>query len=286
MESVSKRHGPPTCLYEPSNKMFRVLVQKGKAFTSGGYGIDCCNHPPDCRGDETLERLPSQSQTTYLFIEEALFLHERGLLIVLFPNGVDTMSSCDLFRLLEENNLSLPIYLAYAHLRSQAYIVLRHVNVHQRLDDAEEHEQEDEKCSATENLGERGDQSVDPTTKRRRKLHLRQKRLNASSPTILSNRHFGKSAIRDPLEFSEDATRYIAFDMYNPNSNFRKTNPGRPNFFVAVSHYNAGQQSPTFDILMKLVKVCQGVPLRLVSVSDSGAIVVFGITDAAVPRIG
>jgi len=194
------------------------------------------------------------------------------------------MSSCDLFRLLEENNLSLPIYLAYAHLRSQAYIVLRHVDVYQPLDDAEEHEQEDEKCSATENLGERGDQSVD-RTKRRRKLLLRQKRLNASSPIILSNLHFGKSAILDPHEYSKDASRYIAFDMYNPNSNFRKTNPGRPDYYIAVSHYNAGQQSPTFDILIKLVKVCQGVPLRLVSVSDSGAIVVFGITDAAVHHV-
>jgi hypothetical protein len=64
--------------------------------------------------------------------------------------------------------------------------------------------------------------------------------------------------------------------------------------------YSHGERGPTFDVLSSLVSLCQGntddcsdeckteesgFPLRIMTVSDSGAVVAFGVTDGDVPVI-
>jgi len=260
--------GPPICVYEPNhNMMFRVLHRKGKSFTSGGYGIDCfspsdkdkqnqqrispMSHIIDNRNDEETVNKSSR-QTTFLFIEEALFLFQRGLLQVLHPNGIDSMSSCDLFKLLEEQGVPLPIYLAYAHLRSQSYILLRHINTP---------ENEEEEGNATSAFNDSGCNTASECLNRiknKQKLYLRRKRLNAPPPKMFYHDH------ADECTRKMSASSNIAFDMFNPNSKFRKSNPGKPDYFITVSYFNGGpQQMPTFHSLMEMVQLCQGTPLRL-----------------------
>ena len=309
--------------------MFRVVIRKGRTFVSGGFGIDVClrktravleRFEGDCtqNQDDTLPQQREehggegkninsgsnvdqqrrshhdQSQTTYLFAEETLFLHERGLLQVLHPNGIDVMSSKELFRLLEELGFPLPIYLTYAYLRSQTFIVLRHADVQWPLkdggirdknNDTEDNSLETERTNEDGHAEEHTQCRFYTTDKNRRKLDLRQKRLEATTPKMLDD-SFGVlldlPADSDSFPCSSSS---IAFDVFNPNSKFRKSNPGRPDYYVAVSFYNGGPPSPTFDALIQLLQSCEGIPLRLATVSDSGTVIMFGITDVAVPRI-
>lgn len=70
--------------------------------------------------------LVDNGDNIYLFLEEALYLQERGLLQVLYETGGKPMDSSHLFFLLEEHDISLGAYLTFAYLRAQIFIVLRH----------------------------------------------------------------------------------------------------------------------------------------------------------------
>jgi hypothetical protein len=100
----------------------------------------------------------------------------------------------------------------------------------------------------------------------------------------------------------------LAYYAYNPNSHFRRSDPGLPDFGVAVMPYNDdSRKRPTFDVLSSLVSMCEGggggggieedigdaaaaagrsgIPLRVVTVADGGAVVAFGVTKGEVPSI-
>lgn len=100
----------------------------------------------------------------------------------------------------------------------------------------------------------------------------------------------------------------LAYYAYNPNSHFRRSDPGLPDFGVAVMPYNDDSRRPTFDVLSSLVSMCEGggdgsieedigdtaaaaaagrsgIPLRVVTVADGGAVVAFGVTTGEVPNI-
>jgi hypothetical protein len=92
----------------------------------------------------------------------------------------------------------------------------------------------------------------------------------------------------------------LAYYAYNPNARFRRSNPGLPDFGVAVMPYNDDiHRRPTFDVLSSLVSMCEGegaiedigdvkgsgIPLRVVTVADGGAVVAFGVTKGEVPSI-
>ena len=185
-------HYPICCRWIPSMDMFRVLRSKGKALNSGGFGVSIptkieqppplpttatASEPNSATNDvqtSSTEAAPASSQTAsdttttptqtleYLFIEEVIFLHERGLLLCLSPDPVgdsphdhddndndegkrlpspsgtqaptskqglqatNTLDSSQLYQLLPRFGMSLPVYLVYAHLRAQDYRVLRH----------------------------------------------------------------------------------------------------------------------------------------------------------------
>ena len=242
--------GVPECDYTPAVRLFRVRKAIGKTFSSGGFGlslpVESQEHSEtddietsNERSTEPTKPLPAE----HLFIEEALFLFERGLLDVY--DGETKLDSRRLYGMLEPLNVPLPIYLTYAHLRAQDYRVLRHVSLPDADTDADT------------------DMHVQDDDKRQR---LRKEARRTSLLTTLDD---------DPAA--------IAFDVYKPNTQFRKTNPGIPDYLVSVASYTL--PSPTFVELQNLMNSCQGVPLRIATVSDSGVVIMFGVTDYGVPDI-
>ncbi len=110
---------------------------------------------------------------------------------------------------------------------------------------------------------------------------------------------------------SGDVRPRLAYYAYKPNSRFKRTNPGLPDFGVAVMPYNDNQ--PTFETLFALVSMCEGggrngadndddivdddagggggggggigIPLRVVTVADGSAVIAFVVTNGEVPSI-
>lgn len=248
----------PVCVYNPDVKMFRVLHAKGKSFSSGGFGIplpvestkkhEGQSETKNDFGEQDFNKDDDSSTThstcaQHLFIEEALVLFERGMLEVY--NGGIKLDAFSLYGMLEPLNVPLPIYLAYAHLRSQDYRVLRHV-------------------------------SQDATQKEDRK----RPRQVDEAPSKEAFRTALRTAL--PVSIDDDPTA-IAFDVYQPNRHFRKSSPGIPDFRVAIASYQL--PSPTYSQLQALTAKCGGVPLRIATVSDSGTVVMFGVTDYGAPDI-
>lgn len=98
----------------------------------------------------------------------------------------------------------------------------------------------------------------------------------------------------------------MAFDCYNPNANFSRTNPGLPDFYVAISFYSQspaeGQQSFSFHDLQTILALASSsykrtngdaatgtpsattsVTVKVATVSDSGTVIMFGVSDYGVP---
>ena len=107
-------------------------------------------------------------------------------------------------------------------------------------------------------------------------------------------------------------TTKIAFDCYNPDAAFSSSCPGLPDFHVAITYYNnrscsdgavgtRAQKGLTFGDLRLLLQITAAVtaagdkpeeavaavqvPLKIATVSDSGTVVMFGVTDFGVPAM-
>ncbi len=261
---------PIVCALDSERDMFRVLRAKGKALSSGGFGVRITDTSAEDDGviegkgikDEGCERLnhgleesgeniigtTSKTSTEFLFIEEALFLHERGLLLALSGTDGDAMDSSQLYQLLPEFGVSLAIYLSYSHLRSQEYRVLRH----------------DPNRLQILQLQLDGTFGAKDTSLRRK---VKESIQNAPPPCIPAYRNCNDNNINN--DDDNHANIQICWDVYNPNCNFGKTHPGLPDFFVAVSYYNVPMIR--FSELLHMIKgPCQGIPLKVATVSDSG----------------
>jgi len=121
--------GIPICAYESKLGMFRILHSKGKSLSSGGYGVTrptiAMTAPKSTpKSKQTI----IMEQKEYLFAEEATYLHERGLLQVLDETQSHTMTTQELYTLMNSDEIGIPlaVYLTYSHLRSQTFIVIRH----------------------------------------------------------------------------------------------------------------------------------------------------------------
>mmetsp|Transcript_17870 Transcript_17870/g.37334 ORF Transcript_17870/g.37334 Transcript_17870/m.37334 type:complete len:467 (-) Transcript_17870:5-1405(-) len=90
----------------------------------------------------------------------------------------------------------------------------------------------------------------------------------------------------------------LSYYAYNPNFRFRRSNPGLPDFGVAVMPFKFDDgQGPSFDILASLVSLCEssgvekaesemrGIPLRVLTIADGGSVIAFGVTRGDVPDI-
>jgi hypothetical protein len=231
---------------------------------------------------------PAQPAAVYLFIEEALFLHEQGLLHAYLKyneisNGEETntdylLDTRGIYNImLHELQLPLQVYLTYSHLRAQTFIVVRHtvdrLNIIRSMNGKESNE--------------RGDNEPSDNTKQTKKrnhidsfkMDFRKDSFHAPIPFV-----FGSNSGEKNTHASSDMmNQCIAFDVYKPNTQYRKTNPGQPDFHVAISSFS--QPSPPFDTLKELIECSDGIPLRIAAVADGGTVIMFGITDFGVPSL-
>lgn len=313
--------------------MFRVTKAKGKAISNGGFGVSWAVKTLNNESSSPDQYITSD----YLFIEEVLFLHERGMIDVFVPSEkdpelasakspihADSLSSIkpvdtqDLYdMMLHELNVPLSVYLVYAHLRSQTFIAVRHT-VHR----SELIKKIEDKCkgsSAKENaISEKENNEAEDVEfkireeddnrewKKKRKCSalaslkkdLRKDAFEAPIPAILRDQNFsfyphnGNDTDNNNAEEStvgisnKEFTAWnscIAFDCYNPNGSFRKSNPGQPDFYVSITPF--AEPSPTISTFNKIIKSCGNTSFRVASVSDGGTVVMFSITDVGVPTI-
>jgi hypothetical protein len=163
-----KAHGIPHGIYVSSLRMFHVAENKGKTFSNGGFGIAL---PKELHLGKTGCNL-------YLWIEEALFLHDSGLATFLNETH-EILTTQQLYLLLQEGDIELPVYRVYAHLRNQTYRVLRY------------------------------------------------------KPQDELQKTLSHSSLPTPPKLLQ-----IAWQVYLPNANFRKTNPGPPDFLVVITSFS------------------------------------------------
>ncbi len=280
--------------------------------------------------DEELETKPTHKNVIKLTTaeerihpEEALFLHMRGLLRIesishhnitytgtSTSNLTKTMSTQDLFCImLPECKIPLAVFLAYAHLRAQGYILIRYSDQRMKLlfrmqRQTTKLEKETPQTNVTicqtnqmneQPVNDGGRTQVKSSWERFRtrplRLLLSDDVATAPPPCVVS--YPNASAVC--VEKLTNNLR-LAYYAYNPNAHFKRSNPGIPNFGVVVMPFRS---EPTFDALTSLVSLIeeggdggenwdcprQGIPLRVVTVADSGAVIVFGVTNGDVPNI-
>ena len=247
----TKMELPISCQLDPRLGLFRITRAKGKTLSSGGFGVaistenvaSCEENTPT--GDRAVIDKLLQTTHQYLFIEEVLFLHERGLLECKQASSSELLDTSQLYQLLPPLQLSLPIYFVYAHLRSQDFRVLRHST--SRIEVLRKH-----------------DATGVPDSKLKEFKRTIRKTLEKAPPPIIPG---------NGLE--------ICFDVYMPNASFSKLNPGLPDFLVATTYYSESRVS--FVDCQKILERCEGIRLKVATVSDSGTVVMFGLTNFGVP---
>jgi hypothetical protein len=385
---------PVRCVFVPQLQLFQITQMRGKALSSGGFGVVLSSENAPDGGGETVEQdtgaatdkaggtrnsaatAATRSQE-YLFIEEVIFLHERGLVEVFFsspqeggnedtdedtanspPASIDAhvcdattaapktkqtqrhhqqpLQSHELYSLLlPACGLSLSAYLVYAHLRAQEFRVVRHTPSRRRIlqdmtimqrvlrpstDDTVEADQEAQQLSACDrSRSENREDCVVPAndnstcgldrsatttlisrTLAQLKLELRQDASAALAPAV----YYQQGPCDDDNDNGiSSCSAAIAFDIYEPNSGFCRSNPGLPDYYAVATFYNtnkidfglgrsssgtttASSTSVRFSHLQQLLKIADGIPLRVATVSDAGTVILFGVTDHGAPDIG
>ncbi len=325
--------GVPICVFDQDIGMFRIVYTKGKALFS--YGVSwskersCTKKSHAAKSDGDGEEsncvihnqhnihesneilnirlaLPMSVvqplQADYLFMEEVLFLHERGLLHVAKDDvdernkqkeGKDDekinpfLQTKDLYQImLHQLHMPLQVYLTYSNLRSKNYIVVRHtsnrLNIVRSIMVENVSKKDNEKNSIQ--TSSQNDLIDKKSRKRKRddrlKLDLRFDTFHAPIPFVfgIENNDDGNHTF-----IRKHPNTRIAFDVYKPNSNYRKSNPGQPDFYVAVCNFS--QPSPTFGEIQALISACDKIPLRMAAVADGGTVIMFGLTDYGVPSL-
>lgn len=241
---------PISCQLDPNLGLFRITRAKGKTLSSGGFGVAISTDVAS-----VVEKSPARETTVvgkllktthqYLFVEEVLFLHERGLLECKDASSSEFLETSQLYQLLPPLQISLPIYFVYAHLRSQDFRVLRH------------------STSRLDILRKQDASGVPDSNLKEFKRTIRSTHENAPAPRI------------------PDDGLQICFDVYMPNACFSKLNPGLPDFLVATTYYSESRVS--FADCQKTLEQCEGIRLKVATVSDSGTVVMFGLTNFGVP---
>jgi hypothetical protein len=250
----------------------------------------------------------------YLYIEEVIFLHERGLIDVydvcsinvdeeaLHYNGNNSkttlaneimkvhwrkLESYNLYNLLPICDLSLAAYRVYAHLRNQTYRVVRHTDKRRSiLEDMKKEIATNKQRMVIHSMPDKNNIPSDATkpfnnerslknvTIKSLRLNLREDAASATAPTLFCY---------ETIQNESSALPSILYDVYKPNSLFSRSSPGLPDYYVTGTFYNA-EKVLTFNDILHLVNQADGIPLWIATVSDSGTVVMFGVTDFGVPE--
>jgi hypothetical protein len=303
--------GVPVGVWDETLCMFRVEHSKGKSLSSGGFGvaISCKiqhhddNSPPETKSNTSPITNTASTLTTitrdHLFLEEAMFLHEQGLLecrqqqqpketnaatdaqTSSTTNAFTKLSLFDLYALLPKAQLSLAIYLTYAHLRAQTYRVMRH-SPHRRsiLQAQQDYLQQQSRTSDNNNNNKHSAKSAEFQNL---KLKLRHDLQTTLAPQVHTAISFASST-QSLSSLSSSLLLQPAFDVYAPQSTFSKSHPGLPDFHVIVFYY-AELLPLLFPALHQLARDCEPIPVKVATVSDSGVVVMFGLCTMQVPSL-
>ena len=213
----------------------------------------------------------------YLFIEEAIYLHERGLLDV-HDETERKMESYDLYQLLPQHGMAWPIYLVYAHLRQQTFKVVRYSQERRKIIQEQivylqqEKEEKEQRQKQKQQLQEQQEQQQSPPSKQEK----RQKR----RPNFGMQLRNSAAQARPPPW--DDLARHLAWDVYPPDATFQKREPGLPSFSVLVTSH----ASPyPVDRVRTLVLENDPVPIKVASVADTGTVILFGVTNIGAPSL-
>ena len=351
--------GIPICIFDKDIGMFQIIYKKGKVISS--FGVSWATTPTKAKTKVTTMKTSSSStiKTTtttceYLFIEEVLFLHERGLLQVYYhynndSNNNDSINNDDndnnsnnnkdnddnkpldtkeLYNImLHQLHIPIQVYLTYSYLRSQTFIVVRHTasrynliqdgsnNNSGGIGSTNGENENDHSCitiddnnNSSNNDNDNDDDCGNGKKKQRIKsdkikMDLRYDTFHAPIPfvfgydeedddgndntlsriTTTSATTTTTLATTSTNKQNLDLSTKIAFDVYQPNSQYRKSNPGLPNFYVCIC--NLAQPSPPFHVIKNLIRVCNDIPLKVAAIADGGTVIMFGLTDYGVPSL-
>lgn len=283
-------------------------------------------------------KAPPQQTQLYLFIEEVLFLHERGLIEAYSDaDEKDRLESKQLFAMLPKLGVAFPVYLTYAHLRAQTYIVMRHaprrLDIVDALAERSARKRKRDEREAKESMEadggvdaaaanatsepkagidlDNGDEEDVNKSRGKRSANLKKRlravEFNARAPILMRStdsaekwtQYLPLARSSHDVEHQEElveeehhavpractlpSTSPIAYDVYGPNSAFKRTDPGRPEFCVAIASY--AEASPGFRSINALVSIARGVPVRISTVADGGTVVMFSLTNYGVPPL-
>lgn len=229
---------------------------------------------------------------------EALFLLEQGSL-ALYYGGLP-MSFQQAYMTMLSDGFSPDFYLVYAYFLRLGFTVLRHQSRKKHGSDTQtdmvspEKKKQQETVTSVESEG-----SVDTA-------HGKGSKPLASSP--VTHLWTSEDGCR-PLVRPEDATStaavlsklqviknqrmteandlstkqqslQIAFDVYQPGLNFKKSDPGTPDFCVSVCRFC--DPPPSLAVMSAMKKECARVPLKIALV-DGGSISFYSVLDVDSP---
>ena len=256
----------------------------------------------DVVSTETFQRKRTLTEER-LHPEEALFLHMRGLLKIETNRSEEVMTTKDLFAVLEDCRVPIPVYLAYAHLRAQGYILARYTKA--RVDllcDVMKYGSEEAARTARKARERQGEVDIEKLPQNDGFI------MEETVASITSEKH---AAVLQPshMDPKDNPCKRLTADIawsppprvsnlggldapslsyyaYSPNALFRRTNPGMPDFAVAITQFHS-DTGPSFESLKSLVdtSTLDGLPLRVAAVADSGVVLVLGAKTGCVPSI-
>jgi hypothetical protein len=220
------------------------------------------------------------------------------------------LSRFELFELLERAGVALPTYLVYQHLRAQTFRVVRHTPTRRAIlvqqialqnpeaNTSHEHSADDnaleESLVVFESVSDHGNVTLDAANpSHQRPVQALKRQLRCDTRQALP-----------PVPGA-----IIAWDGYHPTASFSAAAPGLPDFYVAIAYMtNTDGNDGTFSYrdLQSLLRQTivprvptneeeeeevyhptnveeTRIPLKIATVSDSGTVLLFGITDFGVP---
>ncbi|KAF6160764.1 hypothetical protein GIB67_035965 [Kingdonia uniflora] len=184
----------------------------------------------------------------YCSIEETLYLAERGALLLLDVNHTP-ISLRAIYEMVGERSSGCcwESFEAYRHLKSLGYIVGRH-GVPWSM------KKEKGSCESTYPQG----------TQENNGVAQRDLEENVSLTGLLGN-----------MQINEVK---LAFDVYLPNSKFRKSSPGDPSFVLCLTRFHP----PLNEELEDLERKCNGIPLKFCHI-EHGRVSFFSFNKIALP---